>query len=441
MPTSKPPLAALRIAISVLTAVAVFLLFNLSAEAQQERILYRFSGNSDGMNPYNGLITDSNGNLYGDTLSPATVFEISPPKSLGGQWTRTVLHRFEAAADGQGVVSVLTLDTAGNLYGATSGGGSHSVGVIFELVPPSSPGSSWTENILHSFDSTDGKNPYGGVIFDKQGNLYGTTDGDFNGNYGNVFQLSPPASLGQPWTETILYQFQGTTDGCGPQGKLLLGKDGSLYGTAVQCGGTQGNCFFGCGTIFKVSPPAQQGDPWTETTLFQFHGADGEYPKNGLAHDAAWNLYGATSYGGNCDAGLPPGCGEVFELSPPTKAGQAWTESIVYNFTNGSDGSAPQAGVIVDNAGNLFGTTVFGGDSSCGSGSGCGTVFELSPPTSGTISWTETTLHIFDAGLDGNTPIGGLVIGLGQALYGVTETGGGCSFTSIGCGTVFEVVP
>jgi hypothetical protein len=416
---------------------ALVLAVAIPLSAQQERVLYRFTGGADGDDPQSGLIADSSGNLYGATYTGAvdgTAYKLSPPAE-GGQWTETNLHTFGASGDGAGVISVMTVDSAGNLYGTTSAGGL-GVGIVFQLVPPSAPGGAWTENVLYSFKgNSDGASPYGGVILDQAGNLYGTTDGNFETTFGTVFELSPPATQGAAWTEAILYSFKGTTDGCGPNGKLVLGANGVLYGTAVQCGGTQNICFFGCGTVFEIVPPAVEGGAWTEQTLHTFHGGtDGAQPENGLVADAKGDYYGATQAGGACVGGTQE-CGTLFKLLPPAVAGAKWTEGIIYTFTGGTDGETPVGAVILDKSGNLYGATRMAGDPTCS----CGTVFELTPPaTKG--AWTETTLHDFTGVPDGVYP-NGVSFSKGGALYGTTTWGGECRGNTQGCGVIFQVLP
>jgi uncharacterized repeat protein (TIGR03803 family) len=291
------------------------------------------------------------------------------------------------------------------------------------------------EKALYSFGtkSGDGTLPGGGLIADAAGNLYGTTVLGGAANSGAVYELSPPVSPNTPWTETVLYSFSGGTDGSSPVGNLVLDTMGNLYGTAS--GGGNPSCPFGCGTVYELSPPVVQGGNWTKTTVYSFGGGnDGQAPDAGLIFDQVGNLYGTTALGGStlsCD-GQTLGCGTVFELSPPAAPGGAWTERILYSFTGASDGGLPQAPVVLDNAGNLYGSTAQGGDRSCL----CGTVFELVP--SGAGASTETVLHTF-TGIngDGGFP-GGADLFLNKAgeLVGTTEEGG-----SQFAGTVFGLKP
>jgi len=276
------------------------------------------------------------------------------------------------------------MDGAGNLYGTTREGGANKGGVVFQLAPS---GTGWSETVLYSFCSqsncTDGANPAAGLIMDGAGNLYGTTifGGTGSPANGTVFMLTPDPT-GTVWTETVLYLFCSQTncaDGANPRAGLIMDATGNLYGT------TQGGGGHGSGVVFELTPDPT-GTVWTETVLYSFcsqtpNCADGSGPVAGLIMDAAGNLYGTTFRGGN-GADIF-GNGVVFELTPdPT--GTVWTETVLYSFcsqTNCADGNLPLAGLIMDAAGNLYGTTSVGGSnfaSSCING--CGVVFELVSP-------------------------------------------------------------
>lgn len=273
-----------------------------------------------------------------------------------------------------------------------------------------------TFTVLHAFTGgMDGGSPYAGLSVDREGNLYGTTSAGGSG-YGTVFAL---LRRGTGWTFSPLYRFSGGTDGEGPIARVILGPNGSLYGTTYAGGvlgcGTDG---YGCGTVFNLRPSPTVCRTalcsWMETVLYRFNGgSDGANPLLGdIAFDAVGDIYGTTQNGGGqgCSGA---GCGTVFELSPVTGG---WRESVLYSFGgDGGDGANPFAGVIFDEAGNLYGTTKLGGDSSNG------TVFRLTPAQSG---WTETVLHAFQGGNDGYWPVGGLIIDHSGNLYGTTTSGG-----------------
>jgi uncharacterized repeat protein (TIGR03803 family) len=253
---------------------------------------------------------------------------------------------------------------------------------VFELTPAA--GGGWTEQVLHRFpddNGTDGTAPVAGLIIDAAGNLYGTTSSGGTLFFrGTAFELTPAA--GGVWTETVLHSFGNGTDASEPRAGLIFDAAGNLYGTTAV-GGTGSNCIFGCGTVFELTPAA--GGGWTEKVLYSFNanGTDGYSPEAGLIIDAAGNLYGTTYAGGTSSGCAPYGCGTVFELTPA--AGGGWTETVLHNFGNGTDGSTPFAGLIFDAAGNLYGTTYYGGT---GANEG-GTVFEF---TAAPKAGTTTTL-------------------------------------------------
>ena len=421
---------------------------NLQSLTGPEQVIYTFQGGDDGEFPVGGLIFDASGNLYGTTTGDATsdcsggvcgsVFKLSPNGS--GGWTETTLYDFKGGSDGAMPVSPLIFDQSGNLYGTTMSGGTD--GTVFKLSPTGSGG--WTETILYSFKggNSDGAQPNGGLIFDPSGNLYGTTlsggnQGCSDDGYeycGAVFELSPNGSGG--WTETILYDFSNADGGPPPSG-LILDASGNLYGTGSQGGGDI--CFDGegCGVIYELSPNGSGG--WTETVLHRFQGgsSDGENPNATLIFDQAGNLYGVTDAGGGTGCSNGNGCGTVFKLSPNGSGG--WTETILYTFQGGSDGSYPVAPLVFDPKGNLYSTTEFGGDPTCtGNGDGCGTVFELSP--NGTGGWAESVLYRFQGSTDGSNPVSGLVLDESGNLYGNAMYGGTTTCNGLpGCGVVFEV--
>jgi uncharacterized repeat protein (TIGR03803 family) len=275
-----------------------------------------------------------------------------------------------------------------------------------------------TETVLHSFTGTDGTGPVLGLIFDHAGNLYGVTTEGGSSNNGAVFELSP-GSRGT-WSLTTLHSFYGGKGGSTPLGGLVMDSLGSLYGTTKLGGGA------GVGVVFRLS---KSSSGWTQTVLHTFGGGgDGRYPSGSLAFDAAGNLYGTTQGGGAYSDGTNYSGGTVYQVSPTSGGG--WTEKVVHSFGNGTDGLSPRANVIVDKAGNLYGTTIYGGANSLG------TVFEVSPGSGG--SWNETVLYSFNPinGSDGWYPVGGVVFDTAGNLFGTTtigSTGGG--------GIIFELSP
>jgi uncharacterized repeat protein (TIGR03803 family) len=356
-----------------------------------ETQLYVFKGKAynDGDAPTSGLILDAAGNLYGVTAyggggncylsgikgGCGTVYELTPN---GSTWTETILYSFQGDKDGYLPAGNLVFDAAGNLYGSTLFGGGYGncnpiygyCGTIFKLSPPGGKGGAWTETALYRFKGgRDGASPNGGLIFDKQGALYGTTY--FGGGSsactwhedgcGTVFELKPPAKKGGPWTEAILYRFTDNQAGEWPAAALVFDSKGALYGVTTV-GGSGGG-----GTIFRLKP----GRVWSETTLYAFtDGNDGVASAGTLIFDSKGNLYD-TSLGGSSH-------GTVYQLAPPTQGG-GWTFTVLYNFTGSPDGYAPNAGVIFGSGGNLYGNTMQGGTGQDCQYGGCGTVFEVTP--------------------------------------------------------------
>jgi len=574
------------------TAGTVFELSPGTGGNWTEKVLYSFGATStDAANPVDGLVFDALGNLYGTTKyggtsNSGTAFELSPGSN--GTWTENVIHSFaDNGADGSIPESGLTFDKQGNLYGTTYGGGinpaSGGLGAVFELSPAG--GGDWSEQVIYSFNSAVGVGDYplGGVIFDAAGNLYGTASSGLFA-YGQVYELSPTAS---GWKETTLYKFGATPDGSAPYNGLVFDTQGNLYGTDSTGGAIAADFGLG-GTVYEIpnvttasptfspgtgaytatqmvkvsdaTPDASiyysiNGGPGTlysteievsesesiqayatTTTLPRSQVATASYqigttaaapvfsvpagtyttaqslaftdvapdatiyyttngstpttsstkytgpitvsstetvkafavaagyanspvvsaaytiltltlptenviydflppadqgasqPQSSLIADSAGNLYGTTQGGGGS------GFGSVFELIPPTGTGQ-WTQKILYSFAGTPDGQAPLAGLVFDSKGNLYGTTTAGGtwDS--------GTVFKLTPTTSG--PWTETILHHFDyLTNDGTTPMAGLSFDASGNLYGTTSGGGAYSSGNANPGgTVFELTP
>jgi uncharacterized repeat protein (TIGR03803 family) len=333
-----------------------------------------------------------------------------------------VIHTFSAIQKGARPAAALTTDGTGTLYGTTYTGDASGNGTVFLLSPPSGGSKKWIHTVLHRFSASGKKGdlPDSSVILDAKGNLYGTTTsgGAVNGGAGVVFELVRPAIEGDPWKEIVLHRFTGGSDGGTPHGTLVFGADGDLYGTA-GFGGTSG-----AGLVFKLSP--RDAGHWKETILFNFgNDAGGGYPYSRPIFDAAGNLYATTLNGGNT------GNGVVFELSPPAGGVGPWTETVLHSFDGATDGVEPRMGVIMDSAGNLYGTTESGGSV------GYGAVFEVSPPAGGSQTWTETVLYNFGFSPDGGSPgLSGLVMDTSGNLFGTTETGG-----TLHHGVVFKLAP
>jgi uncharacterized repeat protein (TIGR03803 family) len=384
-----------------------------SAVAQKEVVLAPFNNPTGGTAA--GVVLDPAGNLYGTTFygglyGGGTVFELLP--TAGAGWEQKILYSFDTRGPGGWYpIASLILDADGNLYGTAgssydgSGGGS-----VFRL--SCQPDGRWTETVLHSFtDKQDGIQPGSAVIFDRAGNLYGVTNYGGAHRYGIAYQLAPQAD--GTWKETILHSFANSKyDGRTPYASLTLDAAGHVYGSTLA-GGTYGN-----GTVFELAQ--KNGGGWSYRLLYEFpdSGSDGDSPYGSLTFDAAGNLYGTTGFGGADDRGL------VFKLSP--EPGGTWKETVLYSFNNSTDGGLPTAGVIFDPSGNLYGITNAHGPYNAGS------VFELSPAVGG--SWMETLLYTFTGQTDGGRPEAGVVLDNGGNLFGTTEMGG------TGYGTVFEII-
>jgi uncharacterized repeat protein (TIGR03803 family) len=369
-------------------------------------VLHTFTGGADGGSSFAGVILDSSGNLYGTTemggaFQGGTVFKLDPTG------TETVLYSFTGGSDGEFPQTDLVRDPAGNLYGTVASG----LGEIFEL------DADGKETTLYTFSGgSDGGFLHSGLVRDAAGNLYGAaiSGGDTSCaafGCGVVFKVD------QNGNESVLHSFKGP-DGMEPFGNLVQDTAGNLYGI-TPIGGASGGCSAngGCGVVFKVDPTGKF------TVLHSFTGTDGESPEAGLTLDAAGNLYGTTSAGGAF------GFGVVFKLD---LAGQ---ETALYSFTGGTDGGAPFGVMVRDSEGNLFGTTNSGGDLTTGFGFGVGVVFKLD------ASGRETVLHSFTGGADGANPVAGLVQDKRGHLYGVTFGGGapGGPCGGSGCGVVFKL--
>ena len=278
-------------------------------------------------------------------------------------------------------------------------------------------------SVLWAFTGgADGGEPYDGVIGDKSGALYTTTDfGGGVSSCGTVDKLTPPAPGNTAWTETTLWAFANGNDGCLPY-SLVRDKAGALYGLAD--GGSTGD-----GTVFKLVPPGKGKSDWTEQTLWTFQGSDGNTPF-GLTIGRGGVFYIVSISGGSARDGT------VVALTPPAKIKTAWTEQVIWNFTGGADGAFPVGPVIIDGAGALYATAEEGGNQAgiCADYGGCGTVLKLSPPSNGQAAWTETTLWTFSGGNDGSLPQAALTADNAGTLYG-TASGGGAN----GYGVVFDL--
>jgi uncharacterized repeat protein (TIGR03803 family) len=416
-----------------------------AACAQTESVLHNFcatTGCTDGARPYAGLVFDQQGNLYGTTeqggaqensYGSGLVFKVNP------KGEETVVYTFCAqtkCTDGEWPLAGLVFNQNGNMYGTTYYGGSSGEGTVFELSP------NGKEKVLFNFcpeggfSCTDGQNPWAGVTLDQKGNLYGTTfygganynkDCDFG--CGIVYKLTPEGG------ERVLYSFcakPNCADGANPYAGVVLDQKGNMYGTAYN-GGKSAFCYplSGCGVVYKLTPEGKQ------TVLYSFcsqkNCTDGANPQGGLVFDQEGNLYGTTVAGGIDNQTYCLGtCGVVFKITPEGE------ETVLYSFCSQSgciDGSSPASGLVFDQQGNLYGTTYYGGaysnDTCSPYISGCGVVFKLTP------QGQETVLYSFCAQAncaDGALPEAGVIFDAKGNIYGTTQNDG-----ADGEGVVFKI--
>jgi uncharacterized repeat protein (TIGR03803 family) len=406
------------------------------SNAARESVLYTFRGSPDGSYPVGALVADDVGALYGTTytggytgssacsgLGCGTVFKLTPSAS---GYTESTLYSFRGGPDGSNPNGGLIVDKTGAVYGTTvwggiSGSGSGTgYGVVFKLTPS---GTGYAQSVIHVFQSgTDGANPHAGLMLDEAGALYGTTSsGGVSGcSCGSAFELTPS---GTRYLETILHRFGGAGDGYDPEAGLVADKAGALYGTTVWGG------VGAYGTVFKLTP-SRTG--YSESVLYNFSNLRrGANPRAGLIVDRMGALYGTTTHGGAYgERGSNYGEGTVFRLTPSPKG---YEEHVLHNFSRRKDGEDPEAGLIADKTGALYGTTCcFGGERAYG------TVFKLTP--SARDKYSESILFHFTGPKTGEGPYGGLIVDKEGALYGTTSGGGGGCGNS-GCGTIFKLAP
>jgi len=421
--------------LTLLTILSFSLLACPVAQAQTYKVLYNFTGRSDGRFPLAGVVLGPDGNLYGTTgggwftqnctengiAGCGTVFELTQTSS---GWNLQTLYSFRGGNDGVAPVRIIFAPD-GNIYGATLYGGDNGdnmnqqclpggCGTVFKLSP--GQGGNWTESVPHRFQGPpDGQQPVrGALVLDSAGNLYGTTTSGGRylcGQYGDTpcgvaYELTPS---GDRWNESIIWNF-GNGDGSWPS-NVITDDAGNLYGALGFGGGYA--CSGGCGMVFELSPSPTG---WSEKVLFNFNSAAGvgHFPDGGLLFDQVGNLYGSTFYGPG------DGAGTVYELTP---TGAGWGHQTLYSlpgqFNTGTYGS-----LLMDGAGNLYGVR---GDVPSGA------VYKLTHTDAG---WSYSELHNFNGAGDGGSPAAYLTMDLSGNLYGTTYQGG-----AYGYGVVFEITP
>jgi uncharacterized repeat protein (TIGR03803 family) len=414
LPTSVLSRSVRSMAVALALVCAVANVPVHSAHAQTFTVLHAFAGAADGGNPYAGLTLDRGGNLYGTTTTgggrngAGTVFKMT---NRNGAWTFAPLY------DHGGYAGV-TIGPNDTLYVAGFVGAN---GAVFNLKPPPrfspNPLAPWTATVLYSFQGgPDGGVPYSAVTFDQAGNIYDTTYNGGNHDRGTVFELSPSDG---GWTKNVLYTFSGI-DGSQPFGDVIIDAAGNIYGTTLSGGNyplCPHNYQTGCGTVFELTPTGSGS--WTKSFLYSFHGGtDGANPYAGRIFGASGNVYGANPGGYDFSDST------VFELMP---SGGTSTFSLAYSFGYGGVSCGPRGALVMDGAGNLYGTTY------CLGAHGSGSVFKLTPINGG---WTATTLYSFTGGSDGLFPESNVVVDANGNLYGTTTQGG-----TNNNGVVWEITP
>ena len=411
--------AGVGLAIAIMFGLTVVI--TQTAQAQTFNVIHNFTGGGDGKRPRAGLTRHGAGDFYGTTNHGGahdygTVFNLA---HRGSGWILTPLYSFSGGDDGYYLDARVIIGPDGNLYGTTAYGGGGpctgpppGCGTIFRLRPtagvPHSVLASWTETPLHRFTGPPNDGNYPGfcdLVFDPTGNIYGTTQGGGLYDWGTVFKLTQSNG---GWVESVLYSFTSGADGGSPTaGGVVFDNAGNLYGTAFVGGDNNS------GVVYELTP---SGSGWTENVLYDFQVAsDGGNPIAGLIFDHSGNLYGATTYGGS------GGGGTVFELTP---SNGNWIYTVLYTF---SGAAGPEANLIMDANGNLYGTTFADG------AYGYGNVFKLTPSNG---NWTYTDLYDFTGGNDGANPESSVSFDASDNLYGTAEYGG-----AYGNGVVWEITP
>lgn len=415
----RAPLQNVICAALVVMATALLCVLSGTAHAQTLTTLYYFRDNGDGAGPFAGLTPDGKGNFFGTTqqsgaFGGGTAYELSPDGS--GNWNLSTIWNFGGPSDGSAPSFSMVRDKNGRLFGETQSGGAGS-GTVFVLTPPASAGESWTESVIYDGSAF---HLYGGIALDSVGAIYGTQILGGTNNQGLVFKLTPLAGGG--YSAATIYNFGGTFSGDAeePYGLLSIDRSGNLYGT-THIGGSSN-----IGAVYKLTPPHGGTGAYTETVIYSFTGgATGCHPDGNLLLDRSGQIYGTTTEcGGTANAGM------VFRLSSPKSGSSPWTETVIKRFGSATGGGQYASLTVNPKTTTLYGTSFYSG--------GYGLVFQLTPPASGKGIWNETILHTFSGGFhgfDGGYPVGPLVWDASGTLYGVTNWETGLS------GTIFSLTP
>jgi len=432
-----------------------------------ETPLYNFAGVAS-VSPTATLTGDGTGALYGfgslatiyggdvddGSSESAAVFKLTPPSQGQSAWAYEQLTQLDVPSVWGVPQAPLIKGSDGMLYGAYRG-------TVFTLTPPTAGAATWTRTDIPLYLDKYSYQPFSGqvtsLVEGPDGTLYGATAPDDTASY--IFMVSPPSHENNfQWTGSAIFEFGNTS--FYNNYFVTIGSDGTLY---VVSSLISNEMTSNAGNIFKLTPPAKKnGQYWTQTILYSFlGGADGAQPNGPLIVGPDGMLYGTTMYGGDAPSGSTDpfsGDGTVFALKRPTAGQTAWTETVLYRFTGGLDGSVPESTLLRGKDGTLYGITSFGGEDVIeGASAGKGTVYKLTPPKSAAGTWTHSVLHRFVGGRDGSIPLGGLVLNTDGQLYGTTAAGGGAGYTSLfyqlnianesegltftGTGTVFQITP
>jgi uncharacterized repeat protein (TIGR03803 family) len=398
--------------IAAIAALVALCLAPAQSHAAKYNIINSFTGGSAGNHAWGGLARDAKGNLYGTTIDGGTidavncpngcgvVYQLVPPKEGTTAWTRKTLHRL-VYSEGAFSYSNMVFGPDGALYGFTSEGGANGKGTAFRLLPPGAAAdraATWTFEVIHDFGGKTGDNPYGDLLIDSKGVIYGMTYSGATNDAGTVFKLTPRSSL--PWRASVLHTFTGA-DGSAGEGGLVMDAKGRLFG-ATSMGGANDK-----GVVFRLTPPASTGTDWTYKVLHSFAGGmdDGQEPYGSLVL-VNGRLLGTSYRGGQNDKGT------IYQITP---SGTLF--SLVHPLDSASDGASPYTGLTATTDGSLFGITYLDGP---GMPSAQGTLFKLTFVGDG---WAFSVAHAFTGAPDGDDATGTLLFD-GTLLYGTTNYGG-----------------